>query len=51
MLRNLTEEQYNDIMRVCEKFPHVEMSVNYEGKHDLYPCIFYFIFLLKIIFN
>ncbi|KAL7639786.1 UNVERIFIED_CONTAM: hypothetical protein RMT77_009196 [Armadillidium vulgare] len=34
MLRTLTEDQYNDVMRVCEKLPHLEMSVNYEVVDD-----------------
>jgi hypothetical protein len=27
ILRHLTDEQYDDIMRVCETYPHIEMKV------------------------
>jgi hypothetical protein len=27
ILRHLTDEQYDDIMRVCESFPHIEMRI------------------------
>jgi translocation protein SEC63 len=32
ILRNLTDEQYDDIMRVCSCYPHVEMDVKVKGK-------------------
>ncbi len=27
ILRHLTDEQYDDIMRVCETYPHIEMNI------------------------
>ena len=33
-MRNLTDEQYDDIMRVCEYYPHVEMVIKSEVFDD-----------------
>lgn len=31
VLRHLTDEQYDDIMRVCQYYPLIEMDVNVKG--------------------
>ena len=33
LLKNLSDEEYHDIMIFCDKFPHIEMTVDTEGNH------------------
>lgn len=39
VLRNLTDEQYDDIMRVCACYPVIDMKVNIKGRGRLRPSI------------
>ena len=32
VLRHLTNEQYDDIMRVCSSYPYVEMNVKVKSE-------------------
>ncbi|XP_064081313.1 translocation protein SEC63 homolog isoform X1 [Macrobrachium nipponense] len=34
IFRQFTEEEYNDIMVVCRKMPHIDMKINYEVVDD-----------------
>ena len=35
MLRSITDEQYDDIMRVLAIYPHITMKVSCEGMRSL----------------